>query len=141
MGFADDMAKAQKDIFTELDAKFRAVGMQALSGVVMLSPVGDADLWKSKPPKGYTGGRFRGNWQVGINEKLTSELDTIDARGDDTVSNGTLKLAILRIGDEINITNNLPYAYRIEYQGWAYKAPNGVMRITLENIKAGLNRA
>lgn len=139
MGFSDDMNKAQKKIEKELDARFRAVGMQALSGVVMLSPVGDASLWKMKPPPGYTGGRFRANWQVGINELKEGELNTTDKSGGATISKGSGKLAILKIGDEINLTNNLPYAYRIEYEGWAHNAPDGVMRITLENIKAGLN--
>jgi hypothetical protein len=37
----------------------------------------------------------------------------------------------------VSMTNNLPYAYRIEYLGWSkFKAPTGMVRISLQQVAA-----
>ncbi len=47
------------------DLVVRKVVLDIGTRVVLRSPVGDPDLWEGKAPKGYVGGRFRGNWQYG----------------------------------------------------------------------------
>lgn len=100
-----------------------------LTEIVMASPVGDPELWKSPPPPGYIGGQFRGNWQVSINATHSGIVDNIDPAGTSTIAAGRSVIVTARLGDTILITNNLPYARRIEY-GWSRQAPAGVVRVT-----------
>lgn len=71
-------------------------------------------------------GTLRGNWQLGTSPKL-GELDIRSQSAAlseiDSVLNAT------RFGDTVYMTNNLPYAYPIEFYGWSsVKAPQGMVR-------------
>lgn len=88
------------------------------------------ETFPSKAPDGYTGGRFRGNWQVGIDECPSEELDRIDKSGDSTKRIGNMILRSFRVGmKDIYFVNNLPYAYLLEF-GHSKQAPNGMVRVT-----------
>lgn len=98
--------------------------------IVMRSPVGDGLLWKSPPPPGYVGGRFRANWQYGYGIKPTGDLTDIDKSGN---------ASTLRIAAGVNaapaagihyLVNNLPYAKRLE-DGWSTQAPAGMVGLTV----------
>lgn len=86
--------------------------------------------------KGYTGGRFRGNWQVTFNRPATTPIERVDKQGTRTLEAGD---AVLRSFDgskdtAIYFSNMLPYARRLEY-GWSNQAPNGILRVTVAEIK------
>ena len=71
-------------------------------------------------------GRLRGNWQTAVNDPAGVAIDRDD-------KNGALALAeaMANLGgmlDTVWFTNNLPYAERIEYDGWSYKEPEGMVR-------------
>jgi hypothetical protein len=73
-------------------------------------------------------GRFRKNWNVAINE--------INYQTDFEVQNTAVQRSVkvvenYRLGDTINITNSLPYAARLEYEGWSKQAPDGMVMLTL----------
>lgn len=112
------------------DLVVRAILMQIDSRLVNRSPVGDASYWKSKPPKGYTGGRFRGAWSMSIGSPSTSLSRVIDKDGTATIGSHASVVAAARAGDVIYLTNNLPYAQRIE-QGWSRQAPVGLVALTV----------
>lgn len=84
--------------------------------------------------QGYVGGRFRGNWQISIGEPAGKELDRIDPNGAPTINTETAKLGSFTVGPAIYITNHLPYAHRLEYEAWSTQAPNGMVRITVEEF-------
>lgn len=88
--------------------------------------------------RNYTGGRFRGNWQVTFNHPATGTLDRIDKTGRETLAAGGAVLAAYAITDVNSIwfTNNLPYAQRLE-NGWSGQAPQGVLRITAAKYLGG----
>ena len=70
--------------------------------------------------RGYVGGRFRGNWRYGFNASPSGELDSVDMSGAGTLS--ALARAAISPGTGVHyITNNLPYAERIE-NGWSRQA-------------------
>jgi hypothetical protein len=99
------------------------------------SPVGDASYWKSKPPPGYAGGRFRGNWQYGDGFIPQGETGRIDPSGSATISaviSAIPKEAAGRIG---YYANNVPYAQRIE-EGWSRQAPTGLVALTAMEFRA-----
>ena len=162
-----DKAKANQE------AVVRAVGIRILNQLVMMSPVGNPELWginqtaasynqavydhneaqKSDPanltktgrlkkkarlvdgmdinaPLGYTGGRFRGNWQVSFDAPTTDETGRIDKTGNLTKAAGNYTLSLFKVGMKaIYFCNNVPYAYRLE-MGHSSQAPEGMVRIT-----------
>ncbi|EKS6937790.1 TPA: hypothetical protein OXC51_002124 [Enterobacter roggenkampii] len=162
-----DKAKANQE------AVVRAVGIRILNQLVMMSPVGNPELWginqtaasynqavydhneaqKSDPanltktgrlkkkarlvdgmdikaPPGYTGGRFRGNWQVSFDAPTTDETGRVDKTGNLTKAAGNYTLSLFKVGmKDIYFCNNVPYAYRLE-MGHSSQAPGGMVRIT-----------
>lgn len=162
-----DKAKANQE------AVVRAVGIRILNQLVMMSPVGNPELWginqtaasynqavydhneaqKSDPanltktgrlkkkarlvdgmdikaPPGYTGGRFRGNWQVSFDAPAADETGRVDKTGNLTKAAGNYTLSLFRVGMKaIYFCNNVPYAYRLE-MGHSSQAPGGMVRIT-----------
>ncbi|WP_406807708.1 hypothetical protein AB3N45_12375 [Enterobacter cloacae] len=151
----------------------RAVGIRILNQLVMMSPVGNPELWginqtaasynqavyahneaqKADPanltktgrlkkkarlvdgmdikaPPGYTGGRFRGNWQVSFDAPTTDETGRVDKTGNLTKAAGNYTLSLFKVGMKaIYFCNNVPYAYRLE-MGHSSQAPGGMVRIT-----------
>lgn len=162
-----DKAKANQE------AVVRAVGIRILNQLVMMSPVGNPELWginktavsynqavyahneaqKADPanltktgrlkkkarlvdgmdikaPPGYTGGRFRGNWQVSFDAPTTDETGRVDKTGNLTKAAGNYTLSLFKVGMKaIYFCNNVPYAYRLE-MGHSTQAPGGMVRIT-----------
>ena len=162
-----DKAKANQE------AVVRAVGIRILNQLVMMSPVGNPELWginqtaasynqavydhneaqKSDPnnltktgrlkkkarlvdgmdikaPPGYTGGRFRGNWQVSFDAPTTDETGRVDKTGNLTKAAGNYTLSLFKVGMKaMYFCNNVPYASRLE-MGHSSQAPGGMVRIT-----------
>lgn len=104
--------------------------------IVLKSPVGNPSEWaypESAPP-GYVGGRFRANWQYGYNAAPIGQLDLIDRSQDGRDTAGRLAADVLTGTDAFGvhyIANNLPYARRLEYDGWSKQAPNGMVGISM----------
>lgn len=128
--FALDLSRFAKKATGNIDQVVRKVVLDIGTRIVMRSPVGDASHWSSPPPKGYTGGRFRANWQYAENAIPAGVLPDIDPSG---------RASLKRIGSiapdaggKIHyIVNNLPYAQRLEY-GWSKsQAPQGMVGITI----------
>ena len=98
------------------------------------SPVGDGDLWKTPPPKGYVGGRFRANWQIGVGAAPTGELyDPLQSSypGEkEVVASIDAKVPVRAGGRVYYLVNNLPYAQRLE-DGWSKQAPKGMVGLTV----------
>jgi hypothetical protein len=79
-------------------------------------------------------GRFRANWQVGVDRLpegvLGAEGDTFDRGGGQSLSRGMETTGGQFRASTFYIVNNLPYAVPLEY-GWSRQAPAGMVRITL----------
>lgn len=122
----------------EFAAKAKERADEVVGGVVVRiaatlderSPVGDARYWKSPPPKGYVGGRFRGNWQLGVGTIPAGETGRIDKGGGATQSAIVAKIPEDASGKVYYLCNNTPYSLRIE-DGWSRQAPNGVVGLTV----------
>lgn len=94
------------------------------------SPVGDASFWKNPPPKGYTGGRFRGNWQLGIGVVPSGETGAIDKSGAETQGRIIAQVPANAAGEVYFIINNVPYAQALE-EGHSRQAPSGMVGLTV----------
>ncbi|MDC9623810.1 hypothetical protein PSI22_19775 [Xenorhabdus sp. XENO-7] len=157
----------------------RGVFTKILSRLVIMSPVGNPELWKVnktaseynqavhdwndqqrldpnnltpkkrqlkkrarvhdsmdiKAPSGYTGGRFRGNWQVTFDEVPSEETGRIDKSGNMTKSVGDLVIGQFRVGVKaVYFSNVVPYAYRLE-MGHSKQAPSGMVAVTAQEFQ------
>lgn len=94
-----------------------------------------SDSMDIKAPAGYTGGRFRGNWQVGLDAAPQGETGQVDKSGGKTLAAGTLVIERFRVGmHAVYFTNNVPYAYPLEF-GHSSQAPGGMVRITAADFQ------
>lgn len=129
-------AKATPEKVTQVARK---IGGEVLAKVVFRSPVGNPKLWKSKPPAGYVGGRFRSNWNIGLGDFGTDTSEAIDGAGQ-TISKGSAKLQGLQPGQTFYLTNSLPYAIRLEYGHSQEQAPKGMVRLTVAEFQPIVNK-
>ena len=142
MTFTSDLKRFKTKTEEKMDRAVRKIVLDMFSHCILMSPVGNMDLWENPPrgkaddvifpsAEGYVGGRFRGNWQPSIGSTLDGELEVIDASGQATISkvSGVLKGA--KAGDIIYLTNNLPYAIPLE-EGHSRQAPKGMVRLTVQ---------
>lgn len=153
MGFAADVSRLVEAAKGRQDVVIHKILMGIGRSVTMRSPVGNPELWNSlggyvslvtptgrmkknpsggkvqftrKPPAGYTGGHFRGNWQYGFGARPTAELPNIDENGALTVERLAAEIqASPAIGIHF-IANNLPYGEALE-NGWSSQSPPGGM--------------
>lgn len=79
-------------------------------------------------------GRFRNNWNI---SNAVPDLSTTEAVSPNlSQSRSAANIFSIRAnGQTVFITNALPYAFRIEYEGWSkIKAPAGCVRVTIAEI-------
>ena len=111
-----------------LDTTRRAVAIKLFSAVIMDTPV--------------LTGRLRGNWQTSINSPLTEPIERNDLTGAEAIKDVKRMVAQSRPTDVMYLRNNLPYAYRIEYEGWSKdKAPEGMVRRNVARFHRILDEA
>ncbi|WP_055134591.1 hypothetical protein [Pseudomonas mediterranea] len=92
--------------------------------------------------KNYVGGRFRGNWQVSFETAKEGTLEQVDPSGSLSKRQGTATIQNFSLGvGSIWLINNLPYGHRLEYEGWSTQAPAGMVRISVTEFQAFVNRA
>lgn len=91
--------------------------------------------------KGYVGGHFRANWNMALNASDETTSDEVDKSGGRSIQQAKQGLQTLKIGDTVYFTNALPYAQRLEYEGWSMQAPAGMVRVTITEFNAAVEQA
>jgi len=104
------------------------------------SPVGDAKFWKHPPPKGYIGGHFRANWQLGVGVRPTTEVKGVDPTGQATQGRILAAIPEQASGKVYWLSNNAPYAQRLE-KGWSRQAPEGLVGLTVTRFQQIVDQA
>ena len=135
-----DKAKANSELVVKKGC------IEVLQDIIRMSPVGQPAIWKSKPPKNYVGGRFRGNWQVSFDIPITNEIDRIDPTGMEALKEGIEQIGKFTADvKSVYFTNNLSYSVELEL-GHSTQAPNGMVRVAalnaqthFENLARGIN--
>lgn len=128
-GFAlkvSNWAAAQE---TRADELVRQVVLDIYQRIVVRSPVDT--------------GRFRNNWQIGVGAPANGTFGAPrgkvgqdgagrwrDQAGRFARAPTAAMVSLPGAGHRYFITNNLPYARRLEY-GWSKQAPEGMVRITV----------
>lgn len=120
--FASDITKFANKAGLRTDDAVVAVCAKVTSLVIAKTPV--------------LSGRLRGNWFASI-DNYSSEI--IDDRRENQAKSEGLAKASKASGHIFTLTNNLPYAYRIEYLGWSStKAPEGMVRVSMAEVANSL---
>ena len=94
----------------------RQVSFKLFSAVIKASPVDT--------------GRFRMNWQTAGAVAPSGVIDGTDKGGAAAIGNAASYIFAASDWNEFTLTNNLPYAERLEY-GWSNQAPQGMVRVNV----------
>lgn len=107
----------------QADQYVRSICLNLMSQVIVGTPVDT--------------GRARGNWQASIGAPLTNTLETTDKAGAATISagSGAVKQST---GNIFYLTNNLPYIYRLEFEGHSKQASHGWVRAAVNRASKGI---
>lgn len=114
------VAKAKKNPETVM----RSVSLKLFSAIIKASPVDT--------------GRFRGNWQTTGVTPATGLIAGVDPTGNKAVNSAATFITNAPGWDTFTLTNNLPYAERLEY-GWSKQAPTGIVRINVVRFQQLIN--
>lgn len=131
--------KVQVELFAEnakakTDLAIRKTAMEVFSRVIMRTPVDT--------------GRARGNWQLGVDEYISSTVDRTD-KGPVTQNgsgNSSVKADMMAtvsgapFKERFTLMNNLPYIQTLEYgredgSPGSLQAPNGMVRTTIAEFQ------
>ena len=116
MSFSSDVKRIAKNMGDSVENVAAATFIELFNAVIKDTPVGT--------------GRLRGNWQTTKNSPANGELDR-------TGETGPIADVFFTINKPglYYLTNNLPYAERVEFDGWSHtKAPRGMVRINVKRL-------
>lgn len=106
----------------------RQVSMKLFSAIIMGSPVDT--------------GRFRNNWFANLGPTPSSEITAYTGKQGTAAISRVSKVITESRGlawTELTLTNNLPYAQRLEY-GWSQQAPQGIVRTNVTRFNTLLEK-
>lgn len=99
----------------------RTVSFKLFSAVIKASPVDT--------------GRFRMNWQAAGAVSPSGIIDGTDRGGAGAIGDAASYIFAASDWNEFTLTNNLPYAERLEY-GWSNQAPQGFVRVNVARFNS-----
>lgn len=116
MSFALDVSKFVEKAKKNPEKVMRQVSIKLFSAIIKASPVDT--------------GRFRMNWMASGGIPASGITDATDKSGNIAIGNATS--FVLKAADwkDFTLTNNLPYAQRLEY-GRSQQAPQGFVRVNV----------
>ena len=119
MSFSDDVSRASGKAKEALDKISRTAALEFFGGTVKTTPVKT--------------GRARGNWQTSVGQPTPNEIDRDDKSGAQALTEVQAKTPE-GAGQEVFLTNNLPYIYSLEF-GSSKQAPAGMVRINFARVQ------
>lgn len=129
------LAKMKVNQALALEACEKTINATVLSmykKIIDRTPVGNPALWHPPYwPKDYTPGKLKASWSISFNNSQRDTSGQFASSEQITGNNGlSLKIENLNSTKTIAISNNQPYAQRVE-NGWSTQAPTGMMKITV----------
>ena len=124
MSFALDVSKFVEKAKKNPEKVMRQVSIKLFSAIIKASPVDT--------------GRFRMNWMASGGTPAFGVTDATDKSGNIAIGNATSFVLKATDWREFTLTNNLPYAQRLEY-GWSQQAPQGFVRVNVSRFQQLIN--
>lgn len=141
MTFKTEWEKQTTLIIKASNQMVRATAIDMFGTIVEMTPVGNPKLWKSKPPKDYTGGSLRANWQLTLGRPATGTVKEKDDSKDGSPTKAKVNRGIAKFKNGgMFLTNNLPYAERVA-RGWSTQQPNGWIERVVAGFQKAVNKA
>lgn len=112
---------------TDMDTVVRKITIDLFGRVIQRSPVDT--------------GRLRGNWQASLDAPIETPIDTLDPDGMVATDKAIDAVMAFPVGQVTYLANALPYAYRIEYEGWSKQAPAGMVRLAARELSDAVQKA
>jgi len=134
--------QAVEDMKQDMQTAFSLAVAETARRVILRTPVGDPAMWASTAwvKAGYKEGTLRANWNVTANSPDVAFYNIQDKSGGKTIAKAVG--GALVPAKTYFLTNNTPYAARIEYTGHSrIQAPFGMARVTLSEWQDILNLA
>lgn len=125
MSFAGDVEAYAKKAGSSLDETSRAIVLELFGSVIKDTPVDT--------------GRAKGNWQTTIGAPASGTVDRLGES--EALADVSQQTASFGAGKVIYLSNNLPYIYRLEYDGWSQQAPSGMLRKNVARIQSIVAKA
>lgn len=125
MGFREDYARILEKAANKADLVVRQSALALQTGMVEKTAVDT--------------GRARANWTCGVGTMNTSTDATPDPSGATAIAATTVALEGWKPGQTIYLLNSLPYIRRLEH-GWSQQAPQGMVRLTVQDFQADIAR-
>lgn len=125
MSLASDLRRFAQKSNQKMETVIKSSIIRVGTSIVVKTPVRD--------------GRLKNNWLGAYGTVDTSVTQAVDPSGAQAIGRLTAKAAGVTVGEAFYFTNSLPYASRIEYDGWSQQAPAGMVRVSIaswENIVA-----
>jgi hypothetical protein len=124
--FALDVSKWVEKAKGRADGVVRKVAFDMGAQIVDKSPVDT--------------GRFRGNWFMGVDVRPSVSTEDTDKTGEKTTARMKLLGPQIFAGSVVYVANNLAYSMKLE-TGYSKKAPQGMVRVTVENYPGVVEQA
>lgn len=121
MTFASDIKKATEKYKKGYNDVVNISLFKLSRSVVFMTPVDE--------------GRAQGNWFASIDSFNSSMISDKTSPQLSQIENITDDVA----GSTFYLINNLPYIGRLEFDGHSTQAPNGMVRVSIENFQQMLN--
>ena len=118
--FSLDLAKFGQKAIDNSEKVVRKIAFDMHSRIVMMMP--------------RDTGRATANQQISINSLPSGSVMDFDKSGNATICKGDAALAKFKLGDTIFLYNNVEYIIPLEFHQHSKQAPNGMFRISFEEI-------
>lgn len=121
--FSAQVSQFSKGTRDKIEAVRRGVTLKLFGAVILDTPV--------------LTGRLRGNWRVSEGKPVLDVTDRVDPSGGTVMREVEGAVAASKGDTSLFLSNSLPYAARIEYDGWSHtKAPEGMVRRNVRRFNA-----
>jgi len=125
MSFGKDIRLGVEGIKKDVERTIRGAAFAAFKGIILSSPVDT--------------GRFRANWFAAGANFSDEKTERTDKTGSSAVMVMAQRVNTQKSFEVFSLTNNLPYAERIEL-GWSQQAPSGIVRTNLKRVADNLSK-
>jgi hypothetical protein len=127
MGFGNDIYIVGRKEIDRVDRQRREITAATLNGVISDTPVLD--------------GQLRGAWTTTENTPSSAIVNRPDKSG--ALAQGEMLSALIGTKGKdcvLYFVNNMPYAHRIEFDGYSQKAPQGMVRRNIARVNSIVTR-
>jgi hypothetical protein len=135
MSFSDDLKRFSKKTGLTLDEVAVTACSELTKSVIIKTP---ADT-----------GSAKANWQASLNRPINSTTSSKDKNGTASIAKA-ISIAEGAAGNIFYLANNLPYIRKLEFGGYgegkkivggfSKQAPQGMVRLSMQQIKNNLRR-